>query len=58
MITYRKLRNKLKEDFGAPTNGVAGVAGIGVAVNNDQKQAEPGGKSAKITLLKRKKRAT
>lgn len=56
MITYRQFKEKLKEDFAAPTNGVAGVAGIGVAVNGDQKQAEPGGKAAKMTLLKRKKR--
>ena len=31
---------KIKEEFAG--NGVSGVAGIGVAVNNDQTQAEPG----------------
>jgi hypothetical protein len=53
-MIFKDFRKKLKEDFAG--TGVSGVAGIGVPVNGDKAQAEPGGKAAKMTLLKRKKR--
>ena len=41
MNTYSKLKRIIQEDgFGG--TGVSGVAGIGVAVNGDKSQAEPG----------------
>lgn len=41
MSTYSKLKRIMQEDgFGG--TGVSGVAGIGVAVNGDASQAEPG----------------
>lgn len=46
MSSYTKIREILKEmrlrEDGFAGTGVSGVAGIGVAVNGDASQAEPG----------------
>lgn len=41
-----KIKKKTIKEEGFGGSGVGGVAGIGVAVNGDQKQAEPGGKKS------------
>lgn len=55
MTTYSKLKRIMKEDGFAGT-GVSGVAGIGVAVNGDKSQAEPGvnRKSRKSPVMNKK----
>lgn len=54
-----KTFKQFLEDVGAigvgPTNTVSGVAGLGVPVNGDQKQAEPSGPKVVIPPIRRRK---